>query len=117
MLRLALIDTGIDLSKIYLVPVSDIAMNFVWPRYIELLVPRFQVVFSRNPLVTRLFSEYGYRVIEPPSFSRDEYSATHVRNLMLSGNDEWRKLVPPSVAQYIDSIKGVERIQRIAMKD
>ncbi len=117
MLRLALRDSGIDVSHVYLVPVQDIAMNFVWPRYIELLVPRFQVVFSRNPLVVRLFNEYGYRIIEPPSFSRDEYSATHVRNLMLSGNDEWRRLVPPSVASYIDSIKGVERIQRIAMKD
>ena len=117
MLRLALRDVGVDLSRVHVIPVADIAMNFVWPRYIELLVPRFQVVFSRNPLVVRLFSEYGYRIVEPPSFSRDEYSATHVRSLMLSGDERWRKLVPPSVASYIDSIKGVERIQRIAMKD
>ncbi|BEP18058.1 nicotinamide-nucleotide adenylyltransferase [Pyrofollis japonicus] len=117
MLRLALRDAGIRADKVYLIPVPDIAMNFVWPRYVELFAPRFQIVFTRNPLVARLFSEYGYKIVEPPSFSREEYSATHVRELMLAGNDRWRQLVPRSVEKYIDNIKGVERLQQIAMKD
>ncbi len=104
-------------SRAYIVPVSDIAMNFVWVRYLELLLPRFDVVVTRNPLVYRLFSEYGYRVVMQPMFDRGELSATRIRELMLSGNGYWRRLVPRCVASYIDSIMGVERLRAVAGSD
>ena len=117
MVRLALRDAGIDSGRVYIIPIPDIEMNHVWPRYVELMVPRFSVVVSRNPLVVRLFEEYGYRVLQPPAFSRAEYSATHIRELMLRGDESWRRLVPPSVARFIDEIRGVERLRIIAQHD
>ncbi|KSW11683.1 nicotinamide-nucleotide adenylyltransferase [Pyrodictium occultum] len=117
MLRLGLRDAGVDASRIMIIPVPDIAMNHVWPRYLELLLPRFHVVFTRNPLVERLFTEYGYPVEAPPAFSRREYSATRIRELMLMGDESWRMLVPPSVARFIDEVKGVERLTTISRRD
>ncbi|ABM81381.1 nicotinamide-nucleotide adenylyltransferase [Hyperthermus butylicus] len=117
MVRLGLRDAGISADKVYIVPILDIEMNHVWPRYVELMVPRFSVVVARNPLVVRLFEEYGYKVLEPPAFSRSEYSATHIRELMLRGDNSWRNLVPPSVARFIDEIKGVDRLRAIASHD
>lgn len=104
-------------NRVYIVPVADIAMNFVWVRYLELLLPRFTVVVTRNPLVYRLFAEYGYKVVSQPMFDRDELSATRIRELMLGGDGSWRKLVPPCVASYIDSIRGVERLRDVAGSD
>ncbi|ALL00530.1 nicotinamide-nucleotide adenylyltransferase [Pyrodictium delaneyi] len=117
MLLLGLRDAAVDTSRVMIVPVPDIAMNHVWPRYLEMLLPRFHVVFSRNPLVTRLFTEYGYRVESPPAFSRGEYSATRIRSLMLRGDESWKRLVPPSVARFIEEIKGVERLVTISGRD
>jgi nicotinamide-nucleotide adenylyltransferase len=117
MLRMALAEYNVSLSSVLIVPVPDIAMNFVWVRYLEMLLPRFYVVFSRNPLVVRLFREYGYKVVSPPSFERERYSATVIRKLMLDGNEAWRELVPYSVAKYIDDIGGLDRIRSIAGRD
>ncbi len=98
-------------------PVPDIAMNFVWTRYLEMMLPSFDVVFTRNPLVARLFEEYGYEVRMQPAFDREVYSATRIREMMLRGDARWRELVPESVAEYIESIRGVERLQRLAGGD
>ncbi len=107
---------GIDESRYRIVPVQDIAMNFVWVRYLVMLLPRFDYAVARNPLVTSLFSDYGIRVVTPPFFERERYNATRVRELMLNGG-EWERLVPPPVADYIKQINGVERLRRIAEGD
>jgi nicotinamide-nucleotide adenylyltransferase len=108
-------EAGIN-ARLYIVPVPDIAMNFVWARYLEMLVPRFETVVTRNPLVARLFREYGYRVVGQPLFDRGLLSATRIREAMLSGG-EWKRFVPRSVAEYIEEIKGVERLREIASRD
>jgi len=117
MLLRGLGEYGIGRDRVLVVPVQDIAMNFVWVRYLEMLLPRFDVVITRNPLVERLFSEYGYRVIGQPLFERKRYSATRIRELMVKGDDSWRTLVPSTVAEFIEEIKGVERLQRLASRD
>ncbi len=117
MLMLGLKELNISCDRIIIVPVQDIAMNHVWVRYLEMLLPRFEVVFSRNPLVVRLFKEYGYKVVEPPPFSRSEYSATRIRELMLRGDNAWRMYVPRSIVEFIDKIKGVERLRVLSTRD
>ena len=112
MLKLGLRDAGIDASRVWLIPVLDIETNHVWPRWVEMLTPRFDCIVSGNPLVVQLFREYGYCVIEPPMFDRGRYTATRIRRLMLEGNG-WEPLVPPSVAEYLKRIGGVERLRRI----
>jgi len=112
MIRLGAREAGIDLSRLIIVPVPDIETNYVWPRWVELLTPRFDCVVSGNPLVVQLFREYGYCVIEPPMFDRSVYTATRVRRLMLEGRG-WEELLPRSVADYVKRIGGVERLRRV----
>jgi len=113
MLRLGFRDAGIDASRVIIIPVPDIETNYVWPRWVEMLAPRFDCVVSGNPLVQQLFREYGYCVVEPPMFDRGVYTATNVRRLMLEGGD-WESLLPPSVAEFVKRIRGVERLRRIS---
>ncbi len=117
MIREGLRDSGVDLSRIIIVPVPDILMNAVWPRYVAMFVPPFRYVVARNPLVLRLFKEMGYEVLVPPPYDREKYSSTRIRAMMIRGDERWRELVPPSVARIIDEIRGVERLREIVGRD
>ncbi len=117
MVKLALKDAGIDLNRVYIIPVPDVLINYIWPTYVAMFVPKFKYGISRNPLVIRLFKDAGYEVLIPPAYKRDRYCSTIIRKLMIEGSDEWRDLVPPSVAMFIDEIKGVERIRDILRSD
>ncbi|RLG84918.1 MAG: nicotinamide-nucleotide adenylyltransferase [Thermoprotei archaeon] len=117
MIREALRESGIDLSRVYIVPVPDILLNAVWVHYLRLYVPSFRYGIARNPLVVRLFKEAGYEVLVPPPYDRERYSSTRIRRLMIQGDDTWRELVPPAVARVIDEIGGVERLREVTGRD
>jgi len=78
--------------------------------------PRFEVVFSNEPLTRRLFEEAGFKVRPIPFYERHIYSATEVRRRMLAG-EPWEDLVPKSVADFIKAIGGVERLRALARTD
>jgi nicotinamide-nucleotide adenylyltransferase len=116
MVKDALNEMGIPSARYHLLPVPDSPMHSVWVAQIESYAPPFQVVYSNDPLTRRLFKELGITV-EPVEFYRREvYSATEVRRRMLSGRN-WRELVPLSVAENVDRISGVERLNELAMTD
>lgn len=117
MIKEALREEKIDMSRIYIVPVPDVLMNSVWVNYVKIFVPDFQYGVSRNPLVIRLFKEAGYEVLIPPAFSRDKYSSTKIRMLMLANDPSWRERVPKAVARIIDELRGVERLREISGVD
>lgn len=117
MLKLALKEAGINLDKVYIVPVPDILMNSVWVHYLAMYVPKFKYGVARNPLVIRLFKEAGYEVLIPPPYDRVKYSSTRIRKLMLSGDPLWRELLPKSVTEFIDEIRGVERLREVVGVD
>ena len=116
MLRLALREAGLDLSRFIIVPVPDIEYNSLWVSYLETLVPEFDAVASRNPLVVRLFKERGYMVLAPPFFDRRVYSGVRIRRMMLEGG-EWESSLPSSVVDYIKRIRGVERLSIVSSTD
>lgn len=117
MIRGALVEEKIDMSRVCVIPVPDILMNSVWPHYLKIFVPPFEAGISRNPLVVRLFREAGYDVLVPPAFERGTYNSTRIRRLMAKGDDGWRSLVPPAVARIIDSLEGVSRIRQVLGSD
>ena len=117
MVKEALKEAEIDLDRVYIIPIPDILMNSVWPFYVQIYVPRFTYGVARNPLVLRLFKDAGIEPLVPPPYDRGIYSSTRIRKLILSGSDEWRKLVPASVASLIDEINGTERLREVTGVD
>ena len=75
--------------------------------------PGFDVVVTGNPAIAKAFADAGFRVVKPPSFNRELYQGRRVRELMARGDPQWKRLVPSSVAAYIESIGGVERVRVI----
>ena len=114
MIRGALNEEGIPPLKYLIIPVPDTdGEHAVWVSRVKQYTPRFDLVFSNDPLTKRLFKEAGYEVYEVPLLKRHFYSGTEVRRRMLAGED-WKSLVPRFVAKYIEEIRGVERIKELA---
>jgi nicotinamide-nucleotide adenylyltransferase len=88
----------------------------MWVAEVLGYTPKFDVVFTNEPLTRRLFVEAGYKVEPIPFYKREIYSATEIRQRMLK-NKNWEELVPESTVQFINEIGGVERIRELAKTD
>jgi nicotinamide-nucleotide adenylyltransferase len=116
MIRLAMDEAKIDASKYYVIPIRDLRIHDLWVAHVVSQTPRFEVVFSNEPVTSRLFKEAGFRVEPLPYHDRETYSATEIRERVVRG-ENWDKLVPSSVAVYIKSIFGDERLRELALSD
>jgi nicotinamide-nucleotide adenylyltransferase len=116
MIRRALAEAKVNYSKLWIVPVPDVHLHMLWVSAVEGYTPKFNVLYSNEPLTSRLFREAGYPVEGIPFFTRKLYVSTVVREKMVKGED-WQKLVPKSVADFIDEIDGVNRIRDLAKTD
>ncbi len=116
MIRNALEEAKVDYSKLWIVPVPDVHLHMLWVSALEGYTPKFNVVFSNEPLTQRLFMEKGYPVKNIPFFDRQQYMSTIVREKMLK-DESWTELVPKSVADFIKEIDGVNRLRDLAKTD
>jgi len=97
-------------------PLQDIQRNSVWVSHLQSMVPRFDMVYSNNPLVIQLISEAGIQIRKSPMFQRDLYSGTAIRKLMREKGD-WTGLVPAAVAAFIEERGGVQRLISVSKSD
>jgi len=116
MVRRALAEAKVDPSKLWIVPVPDVHLHMLWVSAVEGYTPKFNLLYSNEPLTSRLFREAGYQVKGIPFFTRKQYMSTVVREKMLK-DGAWRELVPKSVADFIDEIDGVNRLRDLAKTD
>jgi len=101
---------------LYVIPIEDIKRNALWVAHVRSMVPPFDIIFSSNPLVMRLFSEEGIPVHSPAMYARELHSGTEIRRRILKG-EQWENLVPAPVSEIIREIRGVERVRQITRND
>jgi nicotinamide-nucleotide adenylyltransferase len=116
MVRLALEEARLDSRRVWVVPVPDVHLHMLWVSALEGYTPKFDVVYSNEPLTRRLFMEAGYDVKAIRFFERKVYSSTDIRAKMVKG-EAWKDLVPKSVAAFIKEIDGVNRLSDLAKSD
>lgn len=116
MIRHTLQDAGVDPSRFWVVPVPDVHLHMLWVSALEGYTPRFDVVFSNEPLTRRLFMEAGYKVKKIRFFERKIYSSTLIREKMVK-DESWTTLVPKAVAEFIGEIDGVNRLRDLTRTD
>jgi nicotinamide-nucleotide adenylyltransferase len=115
MIYAALSEVGLRECSV-VTPLQDIQRNSVWASHLRSMVPRFDVVYSNNPLVIQLMTEAGIEIRRSPMYQREQYSGTVIRKLMRE-NGEWSLLVPASVADFIKEIGGVARLNAVTRSD
>jgi nicotinamide-nucleotide adenylyltransferase len=117
MIRKALDEARIPRDRYEIIAIPDLHVHALWVAHVVSYTPKFDVVFTNEPLTRRLFIEYGkFDVRQIPFFERERFSATEIRRRILQGED-WEDLVPASVAEYIKEIDGVGRIRDLAKRD
>jgi len=110
MIRLALNEAKVDPAKYLIVPIPDLNRPLVWVSWVVSLVGYFDVVFSNEAVTVRVFKEKGYRVESVRLYRQELYSGSEIR-CRIREDENWRDLVPKSVASYIESLDGVARIK------
>ena len=97
-------------TTVYAIPIEDLNRNAVWTTHTRSMCPPFEVVYSNNPLIVRLFEEEGAEVRGCPMFERERFSGSEIRRRMLEDGD-WRLLVPDAVEDVVDEVEGVQRLR------
>jgi len=116
MVRHSLQEAGVDLARVWIVPVPDMHLHMLWVSTVEGYTPKFNKLYSNEPLTRRLFMEAGYTVENISFFERQTYASTHIREKMLK-DQSWTTLVPKSVTDFIIEIDGVNRLRDLVRTD
>ncbi|MBN1539889.1 MAG: nicotinamide-nucleotide adenylyltransferase [Candidatus Thermoplasmatota archaeon] len=98
------------------VPVRDVNRYSIWVDHVVSLLPRFEKVFSNNPLTSRLFSDAGFEVCSTRIIDREHFSGTAIRELMMN-NGEWQSYVPVSTSRLIKVSGWMDRLNDITNGD
>lgn len=106
-------DTLIDCKKTLIVPVPDTNVHSTWTHTVDMLVPKYDVVFTNNAFTGYLFIQRNIPVTEPKLLNRNDLSGTEIRRRMLK-NIKWTNLVTEQTQIIIQKINGVERVKKIA---
>jgi nicotinamide-nucleotide adenylyltransferase len=109
-------DGEADVRRILIIPVPDIDVHSLWTHQVNMLVPKYDLVFANDPFTLMLFREQGIKSIEAPLYRRDEMKATEIRKRMVA-EENWEDLVPKPVSKIIKEINGVGRVRAISRRD
>jgi nicotinamide-nucleotide adenylyltransferase len=110
------IDSETDVRRILIIPIPDTDVHSLWTHQVDMLVPKYDVVFANDLFTLMLFREQGVKAIEAPLYRRNEMRATEIRRRM-AADEIWEDLVPMSVSKVIKEINGVERVKALTRRD
>ena len=105
MITMSLTAEGIKNFSIF--PVPDFYDDKKWIRYIKTNLAPFDAAYSGNKETLRCFRLHKVNAIKLRL--REGTSSTKIRK-MIAKKQNWKKLVPRHVAQFICEIKGEDRI-------
>jgi nicotinamide-nucleotide adenylyltransferase len=109
-------DGETDVRRILIIPVPDTDVHALWTHQVDMLVPKYDVVFANDLFTLMLFKEKGIKALEAPLYRRDEMKATEIRKRMIA-EEIWEDLVPIPVSKVIKEINGVERVKALSRRD
>ncbi len=108
---LASIDDSIkEKISIYFIP--DLENHVKWIEKIDVIVPKFDIVFSNDELTKHLYSKRALQIISIPFLKRDELSGTNIRNLIIN-DQKWDNLVPEGTKNFLININAKERLKNL----
>ncbi len=113
MIRDSLIESKIDLSRVFLVNVTDDENNAKWFSNIKSVSPPFNVLYTGNNFVRTLLKRETIIIKKPKLIEGNLLKGSVIRKLILEDNAKWQELVSKSVIKIFKEIDAVERIRNI----
>ena len=96
--------------SIYFIP--DLDNHVKWIEKIDTIVPKFDIVFSNDPLTDHLYSKRTIDVISIPFLNRDVLSGTNIRNLIIN-DQKWENFVPEGTKNFLINSSVKERLKNL----
>jgi len=115
MIHAALLESKIDLTRCYVIPIVNDENNARWLAHLRSMVPSFNILYSGNDFVTNLVS-HEIKIKKPLFSKKDVYNGTNIRKQM-ARMQNWKKLVPNAVFRVIEEIGGVTRLKTLLKSD
>jgi nicotinamide-nucleotide adenylyltransferase len=106
-------DSKIDCKKTLIIPVPDTNIHSTWTHSVDMLVPKYEIVFTNNTFTGYLFVQRNIEVTEPKLLNRSDLSGTEIRRRMMK-NLKWTHLVTEQTQSVIERVGGVERLKKIS---
>jgi nicotinamide-nucleotide adenylyltransferase len=100
----------------YVIPIEDVDRYALWPTHVQALSPRFEAVYTNNPLVARVCREADLDVRAVDPIERDRYRGTTIRRRMVDG-EPWRDRVPDATVEVVEAVEGLERLREVVEHD
>ena len=97
-------------NKITIYFIPDVDNHVKWIEKIDTIVPKFDIVFSNDPLTDHLYSKRSVQVMTIPFLKRDQLSGTRVRDL-IKGDQKWDDLVPSGTKLILENLDSKNRLQ------
>lgn len=111
--REMMIKLSLDVKNYEIVKIPDFDDYPKWVNYVITNSPHFDIVFSGNAVVKKLFEEKGYNV---QNFPASPYvSASQIRQMIFDGAD-YSHYLPQGTLQVLKEMKGIEKIKKIYNK-
>lgn len=126
MIHAALMESGIDLAKCYIIPVINDENNARWFGHLRSMVPHFDILYSGNEFVKSLVLEETILIKKPEFSKKNEYNGTNIRKHLAAASpaatatatvENWKTLVPNAVSKLIEEVDGVNRIRMLFNSD
>lgn len=106
---LSSIDNSIkEKISIYFIP--DLDCHIKWIEKIDIIVPKFDIVFSNDELTKHLYSKKDVKVIPIPFLKRDVLSGTNIRELIIN-DQKWDDLVPKGTKFFLEKSNAKDRLK------
>ena len=102
-----------DIGNYTIFPVPDVGDDKKWVEHLLSLVPKFDVVYTGNDWTENCFKRYKKKKFEIKRIRLiPGINSTTIRDKILK-NRNWQELVPEKVVEFIERVKGIERIKKI----
>lgn len=116
MIHNSLKESSVDLNRCIILTLENQFNVATWSSYLKSMLPYFDRVYSGNDYVKMLLKDSNIEVTKPVFLDRRTYSGTKIRSMIVSG-ENWQKLVPAAVSNFIKKIDGENRLSTIVQSD
>ena len=110
MIKAQLIDAD-WMTPFILCAIHDVPDNEKWVAKVDASVPKYDIVYSNNPLVKKLMQKASKKVSPVPFFKKSIYNATKIR-AQIKEKGKWQERVPKEILVFLKKIDISERIEK-----
>ena len=116
MIHNSLKESDVDITRCMILAIENQFNIATWSSYLKSMLPQFDKVYSGNDYVKMLLADSKIEVVHPVFLDREQYNATKIRSMIISG-ENWEKIVPSAVSEFIKKINGKNRLEIINKSD